>query len=84
MLTYDRYCKDLKKFNQPIIMTEAEFEVKYSRVEDELHRKFCNPTMDEFSKAKPKLPKKPPVELTPKERAKRARRAEYMKEYRKR
>jgi hypothetical protein len=84
MLTYNRYCEDLKKFNQPITMTEAEFEVKYSLVEDELHRKFCNHTMDEYSKEKPKLPKKPSVGLTNKELAKRARRAEYMKEYRKR
>ena len=59
MLSYKKYCEDLTKFNQPITMTEAEFLVKYANVEEEVPRKFYTPTIAEFVKPKPKLPKKP-------------------------
>ena len=62
-MTYQRYCEDLKRFNQPITLTEYEFNIKYAKpVEPEktIETRRKEPTL-KLSVSAPKATiKKPP------------------------
>jgi len=59
MITYEKYCNDLKRFNQPITMTEDEFIVKYAPPKEEIPRQFIAPTLKNYKDTQTKLVVKP-------------------------
>lgn len=74
MITYERYCADLIRFNQPITFTREEYEIKYSdpiKEEKKIETRRKEPTL-KLSVSAPnasiKKPPKPVVVRSPRER----------------
>jgi len=70
-VTYQRYCEDLKRFNQPITLTEDEFDRKYNKPEvipeKMVETRKKEPTLRLAIERPKALIKKPPRVYIPKE-----------------